>query len=338
MTRRGRLLLGGGVVALLLLAVLFGLSDFGELLRRAQELRLRESLFAGLAALLSYACIGGCHRSLLALLGHELPLGVLIRASFVSTVANRSIRSGGATGFALLAWLLARRGIPSSAVLSSTAGFLLMTNALFAGLFVAALPVAAATFGGGGALLVLALAAAGFLTTLLVGGRIVLHEDSRARWSRRALTLVDWLGRRFRRPALSERATEFLSRFDAAARLLVQRRDRTGAAWAWAAVRVGASIACLWFCVAAVGPRLGLAALLLAYTVSKVVGSLSFVPGGLGLIEGSLVGVFVAFGLTYEEALLAALLSRVLYHLLPAAVALLLLGPLLGEARRELDA
>lgn len=338
MTRRGRLLAAGGIVALLLCALLLGLSDFGDLLRRARELRLRESLLAGCAALLSYACIGGCQRSLLALLGHELPLLTLVRASFVSTVANRSIRSGGATGFALLAWLLGKRGVPSSAVLSSTAGFLLMTNAIFAGLFVAAVPVAAATFGGGGAVLVLALAATGFLATLLVGGRVVLHEGARARWSRRALSLVDRLGARFRRPSWAERATGFLSRFDAAARLLVQRRDRTGAAWAWATVRVAGSVACLWLSVAAVGPRLGLAALLLAYTVSKVVGAISFVPGGLGLIEGSLVGVFVGFGLAYEEALLAALLIRVVYHLLPAAVALLLLGPLLREARRELEA
>jgi len=335
-TRRGRLLLGGAVVALLLLALLLGLSDFGELLRRAKELRLRESLLATLAALLSYACIGGCQRSLLALLGHELPLGTLVRASFVSTVANRSIRSGGATGFALLAWLLARRGVPASAVLSSTAGFLLMTNALFAALFVATLPVAAATLGGGGAVLVLALAASGFLLSLLVGGRFILHEPTRQRWSRRALGLVDWLSRRLQRPTWLERATAFLSRFDAAARLLVSRRRETGPAWIWAAVRVAASVACLWLSVAAVGPRLSLAALLLAYTVSKVVGALSFVPGGLGLIEGSLVGVFVAFGLEYETALLAALLNRVLYHLVPAAVALVVLGPLLSRARREI--
>ena len=68
-----------------------------------------------------------------------------------------------------------------------------------------------------------------------------------------------------------------------------------------------------------------------------MVGALSFVPGGLGLVEGSLVGVFVAFGLEYEAALLAALLWRVLYHLLPAAIALLVLGPLLKRGRPELE-
>lgn len=338
MTRRGRLLLVGAIVALLLCALLLGLSDFGELLRRTKDLRLRESLLAALSALLSYACIGGCQRSLLALLGHELQLRTAVRATLVSTVANRSVRSGGATGFALLAWLLARRGVPSSAVLSSTAGYLLMTNALFAGLFVAAMPVAVATLGGGGAVFVLSLAAVGFLATLLVGGRIVLHESSRALWSRRALRFVTWLGQRFQRPAWSERVTSFLSRFDAAARLLVERRGATGPAWTWAAVRVAASFACLWLCVAAAGPQLSFAALLLAFTVSKTVGALSFVPGGLGLVEGSLVGVLVAFGIDYEAALLAAVLNRVLYYLLPAAIALVVLGPLLSEARRELDA
>ena len=120
------------------------------MVRRARELRALPALLAVLAALLSYACIGGCQRSLLSLVGHPQPLGTLVGACFVSTVANRSIRSGGATGYALLAWLVGRRGVPASAVLSSTAGFLLLTNSLFAGMFVASVPVAAVSLGGGG--------------------------------------------------------------------------------------------------------------------------------------------------------------------------------------------
>ncbi len=94
MTRRARFLVVGAIVALLLCALLLGLSDFGELLRRVKELRVKESLLAATAALLSYSCIGGCHRSLLSLLGHPLPLGSVVRAAFVSTLANHTVRSG----------------------------------------------------------------------------------------------------------------------------------------------------------------------------------------------------------------------------------------------------
>ena len=334
MTRRTGLLVAGGFVALLLLVLLFALSDLQELARRARELQPGPAALAVLAALLSYAGIGGCNRALLRLLGHDVPLGVMVRACFVSTAANRNLRSGGATGFAVLAWLLSRRGVPSGAVLGSTAGFLLITNAAFGLLFLAAVPVAAATVTDRPAVaLVLGLAAAGFVASLVVGGAAVFHDGLRARWSRRVLSLVRRLADRAGADSWHERAAGFFARFDAAARLLYERRRATGPAWAWSAMRILCSVACLWLAVAATGARLDAAALLLAYTAGKTAGTLSLVPSGLGIVEGSLAGVLVLFGLEYEQALLAALAWRATYHLAPAAVALLAFGPLLREAR-----
>lgn len=336
MSRRASLLAAGGFVALLLLALLFGLSDLKELSARARDLRPVPALLAVAAALLSYAAIGGVQRGLLRLLGHELPLRSLVPACFVATVANRNLRSGGATGFAVLAWLLARRGVPSGAVLGSTAGFLLMTNALFGLLFIAAAVVAAITIEDAPIVVaVLGLAAAGFLVSLVAGAAAVFHDGLRARWSRRLLSWVETIGRRAGRPHWKERVTGFLSRFDAAARLLLERRGSTGPAWAWAGLRISASVACLWLAVAATGAQLGPAVLLLAYTSGKVAGTLSIVPAGLGVVEGSLAGVLTALGLEYEQALLAALTWRATYHLAPAAVALAAYGPLLRRARER---
>ena len=56
----------------------------------------------------------------------------MLRSVLVSTVANRSLRSGGATGVATLSLLLGRHGTPAPAVLSSTVGFFILNNALFA--------------------------------------------------------------------------------------------------------------------------------------------------------------------------------------------------------------
>ena len=83
----------------------------------------------------------------------------------------------------------------------------------------------------------------------------------------------------------------------------------------------------------AAGAPVALGVLLLAYTASKTAGVVSFIPAGLGLVEGSMVAVLSSFGVSYEAALLGALLNRAVYHLLPAALALIFFGPLLRSAR-----
>ena len=49
-------------------------------------------------------------------------------------------------------------------------------------------------------------------------------------------------------------------------------------------------------------------------------------------MDGSLAGSLTLLGAPYEAALLAALVHRVAYHVVPALVAALLGGPLLREA------
>lgn len=292
---------------------------------------------AALLALLSFGSIAGCQRALLALLGHRLPGWTLARAVLVATVVNRSVRSAGASGFAVLAWLLSRRGVPASCVLTSTAGHVLMSNALFASLFLASALHAALAAGAGGpgrsprwALLSAAVAFVALVATSAVA---LLRRELRASWTARVARGAGRLGRLIRREAWGRRTREFLDGFSHAADRLVERRADTLGAWAWVVLRVATSLACLWACARAAGLALPLGVLVLTYTAAKSVGVIALVPAGLGLVEGSLAGALVAFGVPYEAALLVALLNRAVYHALPTALALVTCGPLVRESR-----
>ena len=53
------------------------------------------------------------------------------------------------------------------------------------------------------------------------------------------------------------------------------------------------------------------------FAVGIVLSLVSFVPGGLGVMEGSMTAVFSSLGVPWENAFLAVVIFRVAYYVLP---------------------
>jgi len=68
---------------------------------------------------------------------------------------------------------------------------------------------------------------------------------------------------------------------------------------------------------------------LTGFAIGVTAGFLSMLPGGLGVQEGSMAGIFVLLGVEYERAVLAAMLFRVLYYVVPFAASLVLYAHIL---------
>ena len=77
-----------------------------------------------------------------------------------------------------------------------------------------------------------------------------------------------------------------------------------------------------WLCLEAVGQPVGLRVLIAGFAVGMNVGVVSLIPGGLGVQEGAQAGVLALFGIPFGPALLAALLFRLIYVLVPSLVSL----------------
>jgi putative heme transporter len=69
--------------------------------------------------------------------------------------------------------------------------------------------------------------------------------------------------------------------------------------------------ACLAAVIIALGGHVPWRGLLVAYTLAQVAASIPITPGGLGVVEGSLTALLVAYGLKTDLALAAVLLFRV---------------------------
>jgi uncharacterized protein (TIRG00374 family) len=103
---------------------------------------------------------------------------------------------------------------------------------------------------------------------------------------------------------------------DVARRLLARVRAVQPSPRAWlasfgfAVVNWVLTGACLVACVAAVRGHIPWRGILVAYALSQVVASVPITPGGIGVVEGSLTGLLVAYGMPTQVALAAVLLYR----------------------------
>ncbi len=336
MSRRTGLLLAGALVSILVTALLIGFSDLRDLRARAIGIDPALAMAAGLAAILSYACIAGTQHALLALLGARIPAWAYLRLSMISVVIARTVRSGGTSGLAFLAIMLARRGVPPSATLAMGLGNVLVNASVVTGFIVLGLLllVARPLQAGRIALIGYALGAGVLVLGLVTAWTLLTRDGWRRAALRRAESLAARLGRRFGRDDWGPRLHALADQGTAAARELVGHPRRAWRAWGWAIARLATSLASLALCAEACGVRLPLAAVLLAFIAMKLAGSVAFVPAGLGVVDGSLAGMLTLLGAPYEAGLLVAALHRVAYHVIPALLAIVLAGPMLGEILR----
>ncbi len=77
------------------------------------------------------------------------------------------------------------------------------------------------------------------------------------------------------------------------------------------------TVTALWFCFYALGNPIGVGTLLTGFSLGITAGFISLVPGGLGVQEGSMAGIYALLGVPIRTAVLAAILFRVVYYFIP---------------------
>jgi uncharacterized membrane protein YbhN (UPF0104 family) len=230
--------------------------------------------------------------------------------------ANSVFSVGGAGGLALGAWILRRGGLEAGFIAHRTVAFFLLTslaNAVF--LALGGLALATGVLPGSPMFLLglLPALAAVLAITLVLGARRVAgaleQRSMRARLVATAAALGDGV--------------------DEALRLL-----RTGdpAIFAGAAGYMLFDVAMLGVCFAAFGNDIPPAGVLLVAYIIGQLGSLIPIPGGIGTVDGGLIGTLVVYGADPMDAAVAVIAYRGLLLSIPALLGL----PALAILRRRL--
>jgi uncharacterized protein (TIRG00374 family) len=252
--------------------------------------------------------------------------------SMAGVAATRVLGAAGAGGIALSYWATRRAGLTRRDAASRQVGFLVVLYAVFLGALIVdglllytgvvpgPAPLGVTMIPALFALMVYAL----FLLTLLLPDRVEniverlsLGSGSVARVARRLVQV----------PAMIGEGTR-------AALEVVRHRPQAlmaGAGW-WAF-----DIAVLWACFKAFGGTPTLGVVVMGYLVGMVANVIP-VPGGIGAVEGGMIGAYVAFGVSTGPAVAAVLAYRLFAFFLPTLPGIVSYGRLLksvGEWREE---
>jgi uncharacterized membrane protein YbhN (UPF0104 family) len=218
--------------------------------------------------------------------------------------ATRLLAAGGAGGVALTAWALKRSGMDGRTVARRMTAFLVILYGVYmAALVVGGLGLFTGIFPGS-APAAITLAPAAFGTLVIAAALLV----SRLRPVSAAPEL-DRGGLRHRARWL---ALSVAAGVRGAIDLLRSREPGLAGALAW----WGFDIAVLWASFHAFGAPPPLAVIVMAYFVGTLANALPL-PGGVGGVDGGMIGAFLAFGVDPGIAVLAVLTYRAIAFWLP---------------------
>jgi uncharacterized protein (TIRG00374 family) len=330
--RRGRLPLGWAIVLMAAAAagLYLGLPRLAGLHDAWRRLSSGNPLLLGAAALLecaSYAAYVCTFHRLFSDVGSRIGWKESYDISLAGAAASRVFAAAGAGGVALTAWALDRSGMNRMLLVSrATSFYVLLYGMLMAALVLVgialrtgvlhgpapfALTVVPAIFGG--VLIVAALIAACLPAD--VGQRVAscLREHHRV-------------------AKLAGRAADALATLAAGVRgalTLARTRDPAlvGAFFWWAF-----DIAVLWACFKAFGEAPPGGVVVMGY-LTGTLGNVVPLPGGLGGVEGAMIGAFLAFGVDPGLAVAAVLGYRAFEYWLPIVPGVLAYVRLLRTVR-----
>jgi uncharacterized protein (TIRG00374 family) len=231
--------------------------------------------------------------------------------TMASLAATRLFAAAGAGGIALTAWAVRRSGLGPRSVAARLMAFLTLLYGVYMAAFVVdgvglylgvfpgpgpfAITVGPAIFGA----VVIVL----FIGIAMVGANL---EPIVARW-----TAIDrWAGRAARWLAALSATTAVGVR--TAIDLIRAREAAVLGAVAWWAF----DIAVLWACFHAFGSAPPQAVIVMAYFVGMLGNTLPL-PGGIGGVDGGMIGAFTAFGVDVELSVVAVLAYRAFAFWLP---------------------
>ncbi len=304
--RTAALLITAAVVEYFVLPQLAGARSDWHLLSRVSSGFLVLGLGLELASLVSYSALTRC-----VLPDRSRPsLWTTVRIDLTGLGLSHLVPGGGATATALRYRLYTVAGMARSDVLTATAIQGVMTAVALAGVFAVGLVVA---FPGGednpfylacGVVAVVMLA-------LGAGGTVALtRRRDGAVQAVRSLAL--------RLPGLKpDSAQRVVEGFADRAQALTTDRDLLARTIVWATANWAFDAASLWVFIRAFGHTEGLSGMLLGYGLAGLLALLPITPGGLGLVEGTLISILVGFGTPHPNAVLGVITWRLAEFWLP---------------------
>ncbi|MCU0488232.1 MAG: flippase-like domain-containing protein [Anaerolineales bacterium] len=289
----------------------------------------------------SYLCVSYTYTMVARIFGIRMPGRDLTEIGFITTSLNHVVRSGGLAGYSVRYFLMSLHGVPLSEVLSSSFVHYYLTSIdMLVMLPVAIIYVLTRVEVVNELRITLTILVTFYILFTILFTYVVFSNSLRAWLLDRFTRFQNRLAqRRGQSPGVLTRLQGGLIDFNnhVAVGLQALRQETPSTSlvvlltfvdWVSSAVVVG-------LCFDAFGPALKPGAIIASFMIGVMAGVLSAIPGGIGVQEGSMAGIGMLFGATFEQAILASLLFRVIYYFVPYAITPLFYPRLLHQPKLE---
>lgn len=311
------------VLAIALLALL-GVAtvalDWGQVRQVLGQAEWRLVPVALLLTAVSYGCLGYGFAATSRLFGVRISQRDLVEIGFVSFALNHLIALGGVAGYSLRVLLIKRRRQSVRDVLVASVFHSTFNNVMLLALFPIGFIYLLLSYPlTRGESISVGIAAALLFVLFVLATAVIFFKPLRVVVLHRLGQVVHGISRR----NIGAQIKELNSTLERGTNALKERRLvlvlLTGlvvADWASCVVALG-------FCFDAVGDPVSPGALLIGFAIGVTVGLLSMIPGGLGAQEASMTAIYTLLGVPFEQTVLAAVLFRTIYYLVPFLASLL---------------
>ena len=277
-----------------------------------------------LSSALIYIAMGLSLYEVLRIMGRRINKGAAIGIALVSTTVNYVVSSLGVSGFALRAHLLNRRRVPFGMCVTAS---IVITVLLYFVLAIIILQGSILMFFNSSAttlqivknfLLIVIMCAVCVMVTAFL-----FNNEWRSKWVRKIFRLLNKvLFHVFRALIPKGRYDDFVDQLDEGIDLIHKKKKKL----TWTIIYVCAdwlfTILVLYFAFRAVGVHISAGVLVAGFAIGMVTTLIPILPGGLGAMELAMTAVFAQMGIDWDAALMATLIYRVAYYILPGIVSI----------------
>lgn len=276
------------------------------------------------SSVLIYVSMGMSLYEVLRIMGRRIGKSAAIGIALVSTTVNYAVSSLGASGFALRAHLLNRRRIPFGTCVTAS---IVITVLLYFVLAIIILQGSILMFFHSSATPAQLLR--NFISIVVMCAvccavtAFLFNNEWRSKSIRKTFRLINKvLFHVFGALIPKKRYDDFMDQLDEGIELIHKKKKKM----TWTIVYVCAdwlfTILVLFFAFRAVGVHIDPGVLVAGFAVGMMATLIPILPGGLGAMELAMTAVYAQMGIDWDAALMATLIYRVVYYILPGIVSI----------------
>jgi len=314
---------GALVVGVVAFALLFVFSDIRELWRTASTLEPWLLIPPFVLGLVSYGLMALSYQGIASAAGAQVGFWDMLKVTLVANTVNYLVTTGGLSGFAVRLYFFMRMAIPSGTAVIIALVQTFITNSVLLLFVVGGFAYLLTTHDlHGFTLVMLCVLLAVFF---LAAGVVVALLINRALRRRTLFVLAEAAHRvlhRFlpRHKPGRVHIWRFQRNLNRGIEFLLARKRSMVIPTLWIVVDWVVTLLILKAAFAAVRYPIPMSFVTVGFAVGVALSMVSFIPGGLGVMEGSMAAIFVGLSVPFGTAVVAVLIFRVAYYVVPLVI------------------